>query len=498
MNATVSQNAAGVSRAQKSAGRAQKSWGFATAAVAILCALPAMEAARCRLLEQSDPWVTLRSGLWILQQRALPRSALFTQLPQLSWTDSSWALDLLRGAAYRLGGLPGLEILQLLLLAGLSACVLLLCVALAQRRWLALLPTATALAMLSLGNVTIAPTLFALELAIILRALHGRGTRALRVLPLLFVLWASLDATFLLGLALLLWLPCALVLERVLLPSSGEPTVTPATGAMSFALSAAACMISPYGWHIYRPLQWVLEGHAYRYVAALQAQSFRQSSDFLTLELLLLGFFALGRLRSRSFFAWGTMFVTAVLSCAMQEMRWSGIVAATAALALWMRPTQPGSSGHPQRRELALVGLGGGIALMAFALYLGGQGERMEKQVAMHFPTAACEFIRNNATPPPLFHEYAIGSYLTFALPEYPVVIDGRAELYGDELNQEFMSAMNGSIAMDNLANFSRARTLLLRPGSQLAVVIGGRTDFTEVYRDKQAIVLLRRVEPEP
>jgi hypothetical protein len=491
----VRQNAAGINRAQKSAGRAAQPWGFAVAAAAILCVLPALETVRCRLLEQGDPWVALRSGLWILEQRAVPRSALFTQLPQLSWTDSSWALDLLRGAAYRLGGLPGLETLQILLLAALSACVLLLCLTLAQRRWLALLPAATAIALLGLGNATVAPALFALELAIILRALHGGGTAALRVLPLLFVLWASVDATFLLGLALLLWLPCALALERAALPSSGR-VVTPAAGALTFAISVLACMISPYGWGVYRPLQWAVEGHAYRYMAALQAQSFRHGSDFLILELLLLGFFALGRLRSRSLFVWGTMLAAAALSCAMQELRWSGIVAATAALALWLRPSPPNRPRQPERGELELAAVGTAIALLALALHLGTQGERMARQVAAHFPTAACQFIRRNALPQPLFHEYAFGSYLTFALPEYPVVIDGRAELYGDQGNQEFMAAMNGSKAIDNLDSFGRARTLLLRPGSQLAALIGSRADFTEVYRDEQAIVLLRRAGP--
>lgn len=496
MSATVSQNAAARNPARKSAFRAPEPWGFAAATAAILCMLPALEAFRHCLLEQSYPWVGLRSGLWSIEQRGVPRSALFTQLPQLSWTDSSWALDLLRGAAYRLGGLPGLEMLQILLLAILSACVLLLCLSLAQRRWLALLPAAAALVLLGVGRAVVAPALFAVELAILLAAMHGKGTKGLRALPLLFVLWASVDATFLLGLALLLWMPCALAFERAALPPSGERTVAPAMGALSFVLSALACMVSPYGWRVYRPLQWILEGHPYRYIAALQAQSFRHASDFLTLEMLLLGFFALGRLRSRSLFAWGTMLATAALSAAVQELRWSGILAATALLALWLRPSRPNQPGPPQSRELALAGIGTAIALLALAFHLGSQGDSMARQVAERYPAAACQFIRRNALPQPLFHDYSMGSYLTFALPEYPVVMDDRAELYGDAGNLEFMAAINGRTALDQLASFARARTLLVRPGSRLAAAIASRGDFTEVYRDEQAIVLLRRTEP--
>lgn len=45
----------------------------------------------------------------------------------------------------------------------------------------------------------------------------------------------------------------------------------------------------------------------------------------------------------------------------------------------------------------------------------------------------------------PLFNSYNLGGYLLWMLPEYLVFIDGRADLYGDEVIQEWMDISNGT-----------------------------------------------------
>src|ERR1700756_16323 len=60
-----------------------------------------------KLFSLSSPeiWVHLRTGLWILQNRSIPHTGLFSQYAILPWRDSTWVYDARLGLAYRLFGL---------------------------------------------------------------------------------------------------------------------------------------------------------------------------------------------------------------------------------------------------------------------------------------------------------------------------------------------------------------------------------------------------------
>ncbi len=49
-------------------------------------------------------------------------------------------------------------------------------------------------------------------------------------------------------------------------------------------------------------------------------------------------------------------------------------------------------------------------------------------------PLQAVEYLRQNQPPGRLFNSYNWGGYLLWALPEYPVFIDGRTDLYNDQI----------------------------------------------------------------
>ena len=61
---------------------------------------------------------------------------------------------------------------------------------------------------------------------------------------------------------------------------------------------------------------------------------------------------------------------------------------------------------------------------------------------ASHFPSRAVDFLAQHHLPGPIFNHYDWGGYLIWRLhPEYPVFVDGRADLYGDQLMTDFANA---------------------------------------------------------
>jgi hypothetical protein len=56
----------------------------------------------------SDIWLRLRTGEWILQHHAFPHNGLFTQHLELPWIAYSWGFDILSWVAFRGFGPNGL------------------------------------------------------------------------------------------------------------------------------------------------------------------------------------------------------------------------------------------------------------------------------------------------------------------------------------------------------------------------------------------------------
>ncbi len=87
-------------------------------------------------------------------------------------------------------------------------------------------------------------------------------------------------------------------------------------------------------------------------------------------------------------------------------------------------------------------------------------------KIAEHYPVAAADYIRANHLPTPLFNPYSWGGFLTWYLPEYPVAIDGRAELYGPGFNIQYAKAMNFETHYSTFPPLNGAATILLDKSS--------------------------------
>jgi hypothetical protein len=114
-----------------------------------------------------------------------------------------------------------------------------------------------------------------------------------------------------------------------------------------------------------------------------------------------------------------------------------------------------------------------------------------------HSGAHTCNFIRDNQLPGPLFNTYAWGGFLIWYLPEYPVSIDGRLSLYGNEANEGYFNLVAGTERFEKTPSFVRARTLLLEQNSGVAKALTTlpalRQQFQVAYQDDLAVVLVRQ-----
>ncbi len=90
-----------------------------------------------------------------------------------------------------------------------------------------------------------------------------------------------------------------------------------------------------------------------------------------------------------------------------------------------------------------------------------------------------------------MLNSYGWGGYLTWNLPEYPVFVDGRTDLYNDAIIGDWITAVNADPGWQDVLNKWDIRLVLLEPSWPLAKILPGE-GWKEYYSDKQAVVFGR------
>ena len=466
------------------------------------------ELLRLNALTDSNIWLHLTTGQWILQNHAIPRTALFSQYPSLPWVDSSWAFDVLTALCARICGLAGLPFLLMLLQVAIAVAIFTLA---GGRRnfWPAVI--LSALAQYSIAPISPRPAmcslvLLACELTLLLRARRTGDPRSLFWLPLLFAIWVNLDRQFSCGLVALALFWIVVLVEqlcrsqRISWFETGLPNISIATVSAAAGASLIATVISPYGVRSYLPV-WLSATNSAsdRFFPELHSMRFRRPQDYLLMLLVMTAFFALGRRRSRDLFLISLLACSAVVSFRFQRDNWLVLVAAVAiignAMAVEKNPVvEPARRLRTQKVVTTALVI---LVLLALTLRLPANrdlqpGGPLGSKIAQTFPIAAVDYIRQNHLPQPLFNSYAWGAYVTWALPEYPVLIDSRADLYGDAINLPYFQAATGETPLQSYAGFSQAQTLLLEANSPMAQALSTLPGFRVAYKDDVAVVLVR------
>jgi hypothetical protein len=456
-----------------------------------------------------DVWVHLRTGIWILQNHSVPHTGLFSQYSNQSWIDSSWLFDVVLAGAYHLFGLRAIPILLMLLKALLALVTFVLARAGRVNFWAAIV--LSAIAQYVIPDLQPLPYVFsilffAIELYLMLRSRETGAVRCLYWLPLLFVFWANLHIQFVTGLVLLALFLGVLAFEHSLctLGVGGVVDEIPTlslrkVGAIGL-LSFLGTFATPYTFHLLPAVSKTLYSDvSFEYFSEMSAMSFRRPQEYVLMLMAMAAFLALGRRRSFEPFKLIILVAGTAVGFRFQRDAWMAILPAIAVLSYGLAAKQ-GESESPRIKDRQREGIWAASLAVAVLMIAGArlpdQNALMSK-ISQSFPMKACDYIRDNRLPQPLFNTYTWGGFLTWYMPQYPVAVDNRVELYGDETLISYFKVISGKEPLDSDPTLAQAGTLLLDEQSAMAKALKTlpalSSQYRLVYNDDVASVFVRQ-----
>jgi hypothetical protein len=106
-------------------------------------------------------------------------------------------------------------------------------------------------------------------------------------------------------------------------------------------------------------------------------------------------------------------------------------------------------------------------------------------------PIDAVEYIKTKRPDGRMFNSYNFGGYLIWALPEYQVFIDGRADLHGDEIIFEWWNIIQGGDSWRESLDKWDIGFVLVESGLPLAEKLKD-ANWELVYEDEVAVIYQR------
>ena len=92
-------------------------------------------------------------------------------------------------------------------------------------------------------------------------------------------------------------------------------------------------------------------------------------------------------------------------------------------------------------------GVAAAVAMLLFVVARGTDFTQrgIDRAISSEYPVNAVNFLRQHPQPGPLYNNLGWGGFLMWYMPDYPVAVDGRNDLYGDQLDQLFYASQNGT-----------------------------------------------------
>ena len=460
-----------------------------------------------RNVTDPDVWWHLRTGQVITETRAFVHTDPFSFTRQgQPWINHEWLSDLLLYGIYRAAGWGAL----IVVFGAITSLALMLVFVRSPGK-----PYFAALALVA-GAYAAAPSwgvrphtislLLASFFLLVLERSEERPRLLWWTIPLT-LLWVNLHAEYALGIALLALFLVGETLDAAL---GIRDWLKIRTRLRNLAIALAACIavvpINPNGFRMFTyPVETLRSGAMQKYIAEWASPNFHDAKylPFAALllgllfllsasprktrarDLLLLIVFAAGGLRSVRHISSFVLIAVPILSGLAQS--W------------WHESVRKPNAVSPRSgRRLAA----NAVVLAAFVVFaivrVHSVVAHQAATEAKNFPAGAAAYIASQHPRGPIFNHYNFGGYFIWKLyPQYPVFIDGRADLYGDDFLHDFARTYYVT-GPDWERTFRRwnIQTVILPPDAPVVAALTLSHSWNEVYSDSQAIVMTRSGNP--
>ena len=446
-----------------------------------------------------DLWWHLKTGEIIWNTRSIPRTDLFSfTTNNHAWTAHEWLSQVTIYGCWRLGGNAGLMLWLCVFASLLFIAAYALCALYSGNAKVALLG-ALVTWFFATGGLAIRPQILGYLLLtcelLIVHLARSRNARWFLLLPPLFAAWVNCHGSFFLGLIVLAIFLLSSVFEfrAGSLVASCWDKSRRVTLALAFVLSIAALFVNPVGLkQVVYPLNAMFHqatglanSEEWLPIAFDNARAFGllASAGFLFVatlvrpielrldELLLFALgFGMALRHTRMLFVFGVL--AAPLLSRLLSNAWGRY--------------DPARDRRAPNGILILVALS--LAVVAFP-----SSEQLELQVKKDNPVKAVEFIRRTGLSGRILNDYVYGGYLTWALPEHKVFMDGRADVYEwtgvlDEFGDWAMLRADPKVLLDKY----RVDFCLLSRNAPMSRVLPYLPGWKMVYSDELSMIFAK------
>jgi len=467
-----------------------------------------------RISVDTDTWWHLRAGETILEDGILRSDVFSLTRTGQSWAYPGWISQILLISVYRLAGIAGLNLLTgLLVMLAFAVLWHRMDAPVLFRSFVIILATAASGVYWSARPQIISFALAGVFLALLEGAQRGKR-RPLLMLPVLMALWANMHGGFVIGFLLLLAYLGGTIAEA-LVGGWSRGSLQAAFSARQedlrwFGLITLGCAVAvslnPHGPQmLLYPFRTVSIGVLQDYIQEWQSPNFHHLEilPFLIMVLMLLTAFTwTGRkVRAAEYFL-----VLGFLPLALMAGRNIALFALAGVLPLArhgygaLEPLLariPSSRALPEKVtrtvNVLLLILLTAAALVKISIPL--QADQIQNALEQSLPVDAVSYLEENPSLGRLFNSYNWGGYVLWRLyPDYKSFVDGRTDLFDDEILGEYLQAWRADEGWEDIFAHWEIQVVLLETNAPLTGALDD-SGWETAYQDAMAVVMVR---PEP
>lgn len=445
-----------------------------------------------QLLNDADTYWQITLGQWIIDNRAVPQTDIYSFTMQgQPWISTQWLAQVLLAASYSIGGWAGPVVLTT---ASIALTFALLYRFLSQR--LAETPSlifVTVGVALVAGHLLARPHVLALPVMVawvggLVAAADRREAPSFWMLPLM-ALWANLHGGFVLGLALM----APLALDAVWNADSSQRKSLVLRWAMFGAAALAASCLTPYGWDAIFAARRILNlGAALDLIGEWRSANFAHPGP---LEAVVVAGFALALWRGVVLPPIRIVLVMGFVFMALSHVRNAEVMALLTPMVLAAplarqiggpADVAPAAGYRSHGLLLSLVALLVVAGTLAFVSL-----HRFAPNVRQSPVAAVAALKQMNFTR--VFNDYDFGGYLIAS--GVATFIDGRTELFGEKFVVDHNNATDlvEPEKLFRLLDDYRIEATLMRTRGAATKLLDHIDGWQKVYADDLATIHVRK-----
>jgi len=454
-----------------------------------------------------DMWWHLSVGQWIVQNRSFPHNGIFSHSAATRpWMAYSWGFEVLLSRVYDWFSFIGMGAFGTLLTIAVALAIFRMLYRISGHFWAAWALSIVACAAF-LFNIAPRPLFFSvifftIVLTLLFEAKRTDDVHLLYWLPLIFLFWANFHIQFIYGLAVVSMFAGMNLLQRIVVRWRVYPdfldsvTLPPLAPFGVLAACILASCVGPYSYHLYHEAFVISQSKImYKIIRELQALSFENFNQYLELLLAVGAYFAIGWKGKIDPFKFALLMFATVFAFRTWRDAWFICVVAAAIIA-----DLPESDNHDaeQRERKIQPAEWAAITVVSLVLLVAGMrstdftARGLDRAITSEFPVDAVNFLRRNSVGGPLYNSFDWGGFLIFYMPQYPVSIDGRTDLYGDAMDEQYYSTQEADSSYTDDPVLNEAGVVLLKKKFPIATQLQMDPRFRLIYRDDLAVVLAR------